>query len=211
MLAFQTNSMEIEDVLAEDLLEFIDEDDELLDRLFHDAMATEAATDPAPSVSPPPPQSSVEPPQRFRSPVDDETIKAQQLSAIPGSTLRDTKYCLQVWKEWRKHHQESTNSNIPEVCELTPGDMNHWFQYFVLEIRKKDSTEYPPNSLLHICLGFFRHLRTTTNPIKVQNPRRRFICRHYTMHCLTLKVPRTIYTRHAVYTAHARTSASLPE
>ena len=69
-----------------------------------------------------------------------------------------------MWKEWRKHHQESTNSNIPEFGKLTPGDMNHWFQRFVLEIRKKDGTEYPPNSLLHICLGLFRHLRTTTNP-----------------------------------------------
>ena len=82
--------MEIEDVLAEYLLEFIDEDDEHLDRPFHEAydgMAMQAATDPAPSVSPPPPQSSVTPPQRFCTPVDDET-KCNNC-AIPDSTVRE--------------------------------------------------------------------------------------------------------------------------
>ena len=55
------------------------------------------------------------------------------------------------------------------------------------------------------------------NSTKVQNPRQNSYagtgCRHYTMHCLTFEqqVPRyahTVYT--LIYTAHARTSASLP-
>ena len=58
------------------------------------------------------------------------------------------------------------------------------------------------------------------NSTKVQNPRQNSYagtgCRHYTMHCLTFEqqVPRnahTVYTLYTlIYTAHARTSASLP-
>ena len=35
----------------------------------------------------------------------------------------------------------------------------YWMSRFVLEIRKKDGTEYPPNTLHHICCGILRHLR----------------------------------------------------
>ena len=54
------------------------------------------------------------------------------------------------------------------------------------------------------------------NSTKVQNPRQNSYagtgCRHYTMHCLTFEqqVPRTTHIYTLIYTAHARTSASLP-
>ena len=35
---------------------------------------------------------------------------------------------------------------------------------FVLEVRKKDGSEYRPNTLHHICCGILRHLRESGRP-----------------------------------------------
>ena len=35
---------------------------------------------------------------------------------------------------------------------------------FVLEVRKKDGTEYPPNTLHHLCSGIARYLRANGHP-----------------------------------------------
>ena len=37
--------------------------------------------------------------------------------------------------------------------------LTHWLSHFTLEVRKRDGSEYPPNSLHHICAGIQRHLR----------------------------------------------------
>ena len=36
--------------------------------------------------------------------------------------------------------------------------------WFVLKVRKKDGSEYPPNTLHHICCGILRHLRESGRP-----------------------------------------------
>ncbi len=40
----------------------------------------------------------------------------------------------------------------------------HWLTRFVLEVRKTDGNEYPPNTLHHIICGIMRHVRATSNP-----------------------------------------------
>ena len=41
---------------------------------------------------------------------------------------------------------------------MTPTELNHWLSRFVVEARKTDGTEYPPNTLHHIVAGLQRHL-----------------------------------------------------
>ena len=36
----------------------------------------------------------------------------------------------------------------------------YWMCYFILEVRKKDGTEFPPTTLHHICCGIMRFVRT---------------------------------------------------
>ena len=42
---------------------------------------------------------------------------------------------------------------------MTPNQLTHWLSRFVVEVRKLDGTEYPPNTLYHICAGIQRSLR----------------------------------------------------
>ena len=42
--------------------------------------------------------------------------------------------------------------------------MQSLFVRFVLEVRKKNGDEYPPNSLMHLCCGLVRHLHANGHP-----------------------------------------------
>ena len=46
-----------------------------------------------------------------------------------------------------------------DISALDNESLMHWMCRFVLEVRKKDGTEYPPNTLHHICCGLLRYLR----------------------------------------------------
>lgn len=43
---------------------------------------------------------------------------------------------------------------------LSDCDLNFWMQRFIVEIRRKDGSEYPPNTLTQIVAGLQRHLRS---------------------------------------------------
>ncbi len=47
---------------------------------------------------------------------------------------------------------------------MTTPQLQHWLTQFILEVRKKVATVYPPNTLHHICCGLIRHLRWTGQP-----------------------------------------------
>ena len=64
-----------------------------------------------------------------------------------------------LWEEWRKHRDTVTGVNTAPLTELTESEMNHQLTCFVLEVRKKDGSPYPPNSLHHIVAGLLRHLK----------------------------------------------------
>ena len=62
---------------------------------------------------------------------------------------------MRLWEDWRKHR----NSNISPLIELSEPELNQWLACFVLEVRKKDGTVYPPNTLHHLVAGLLRHMR----------------------------------------------------
>jgi len=78
--------------------------------------------------------------------------------AVPKRTLGDTKYCVGIWDGWRYHRQVHSRDLIPEVDELDSPDLANLLSHFVLEVRKKNGEEFPPNSLHHIVSGIQRHL-----------------------------------------------------
>ena len=97
---------------------------------------------------------------RFAKPKSDTELASAIAAATPTRTKRDTNWCMNLWNEWRKQRNITSNVSIPEnICELDTPELQLNLQRFVLEVRKKDGSEYPPNSLHHIACGVMRHLR----------------------------------------------------
>ena len=57
-----------------------------------------------------------------------------------------------------------TGDTIPPLSQQNTSDLQHWLTRFILEVRKKNGHEFPPNSLHHICCGIMRHLRLNGKP-----------------------------------------------
>ena len=104
------------------------------------------------------------PPVRFAPPKTDEEIAQERQKGIPKRTLQDTKYCVTLWDEWRKSRQHSTGEEVDAIEKLTEEQLDHWLTRFILEVRKKDGTVYPPNTLHHITAGLMRHIRLNGKP-----------------------------------------------
>ena len=50
---------------------------------------------------------------------------------------------------------------MPSLLDMERATLACWLTRFVLEMRKTDGTEYPPNTMHHIVCGVMRHLRCT--------------------------------------------------
>ena len=97
-------------------------------------------------------------------PKTDEEIQFARERAIPVKTVADTKYCIGLFEEWRKHRIDTTAVNIPIIINMTKEQMQYWLVRFVLEVRKKGGDVYPPNSLHHIVVGVMRHVQPSGQP-----------------------------------------------
>ena len=99
--------------------------------------------------------------RQFADPVSVEDIQRAKQKSVPKSTQRDTEYCIRIWDECRKL---STNDTIPPLSEISTKQLQYWMCRFVLEVRKKEGAEFPPNTLHHICCGIMRYVRNNGNP-----------------------------------------------
>ena len=104
--------------------------------------------------------------QRFAVPkTEKEVIKAQK-AIVPQKTQHDTNYCVRLWNQWKAHRNGTTTSEkIPEeLTTMGKEAVQYWLSRFILEVRKKDGSEYPANTLHHITCGLMRHLRQNGQP-----------------------------------------------
>ena len=105
------------------------------------------------------------PPTRFAVPLSDEAVKEARKAAVPKTTQKDTLWCIRLWNEWRKERNSRTEEQIPvDIVALSPAVLQRWLSRFVLEVRKKDSTAYPPDSLYHVICGIMRFIRQNGKP-----------------------------------------------
>ena len=96
---------------------------------------------------------------RFTQPKTDKQVQTQWLEGIPKSTLHYTRYCVNLWEQWRTNRCKITGEHIGSIDSLSDQSLNHWQTRFILEVRKQDGSEYPPNTLHHITAGLMQHLR----------------------------------------------------
>lgn len=107
--------------------------------------------------------------RKFAEPKTDEEVSQARESAIPAKTRQDTEYCVRMWDQWasfRNGRPGTSNSYVPSLIELAndPPNLQYWLSRFCLEARKKDGSEFPPNSLHHLVCGLMRYIRLHGNP-----------------------------------------------
>ena len=100
---------------------------------------------------------------RFAEPKTNSEVLEAQKNAVPKKTRQDTEYCIRVFESWRTN-RNSSGSSVASLEEIDKQSLSYWLARFVLEARKVDGTEYPPNTLHHIVCGIMRHMRSTTMP-----------------------------------------------
>ena len=64
-----------------------------------------------------------------------------------------------MWDEWIVNRAKAAGTVIPYLKDISLAELQHWLCYFILELRKKSGTKFPPNSLYHICYGIMRYVR----------------------------------------------------
>ena len=103
---------------------------------------------------------------RFAIPKSEEEVQQARKARIPKKTQTDTKYCVDIWKNWSIYRNSVVNTEQvnEDITALDNNGIQYWMSRFVLEVRKKDGSEYPPNTLHHICCGILRHLRESGRP-----------------------------------------------
>jgi hypothetical protein len=74
------------------------------------------------------------------------------------------KYCVGIWNEWRYQREVNNGTVIPAIDELDLPILVSYPSNFILEVRKKNGNEFPPNSLYHIVSGLQRHLLFNGKP-----------------------------------------------
>lgn len=180
--------MEVEDFFGSQIAAFLNEDNEShlsedqIDQVLAAASSayeaqvpvrgTDSAQEPptGPALAPPTigpshyVTSSSHSASRFARPKTDEDILRERERGVPKATQQDTKYCNKLWEEWRKQRIQTTNANIAPIAELPPSQLQYWLIRFILEVRKRDGSVYPANTLHHICCGLMRHLRHSGQP-----------------------------------------------
>ena len=134
---------------------------DVLATFLSDVNAEQAAT-----TAPPPPKQLAQlppPPSRFVVP---KAVEEAKQAAIPKETKKDTAWCAKIWNDWSSQRNSSSASgeHVPDIANMEITQLQRWMSRFVLEIRKKDGTPYPPESIYHIVCGIMRFVRLNGKP-----------------------------------------------
>lgn len=174
--------MEATDLLSSDHLEWSDKEEDTVDSLLLQAsqeyesdLHTRTDTTATPTLSsvqlpaiPSPSTSTAYPtPACFAPPRSEGDIVRARRAGVPESTKKDTKYCMQIWEEWKIHREQNTHTTIPPLPSMPVVQLSSWLTCFILEARKKNGEPYPPNTLHHIVMGLMRFLRWNGRQIDI--------------------------------------------
>ena len=97
----------------------------------------------------------------FATPKTVKEVAEARSKGVPHKTQKNTAWCISIWEQWRKHRQQTTGVVISPTLDLDKSGLNYWRSHFILEVRKQGNSpsEYPPDTLYHICCGIQRYLR----------------------------------------------------
>ena len=104
---------------------------------------------------------------RFGAPVTSVTVEESRKSGIPPKTRRQTSWACGVWAAWANNpkllpsvdQNEESYELSEDITSMSVRSLQFWLPKFVLEVRRKDKQNYPPDSLYSICSGLQRSLK----------------------------------------------------
>jgi len=102
---------------------------------------------------------------RFNSISSEKEILQRIKENVPLNTQYQTNWAASVWKQWAEWRNTTQDTTIPDnIAKMVPSDIKQlseeelgfWLSRFVLEVKKKNGDDYPPNSLYQICCSIQR-------------------------------------------------------
>ena len=100
----------------------------------------------------------------FAAPKTEKEIAEAKDRAIPRKTMEDTNYCVGVWNQWCSHRATVNGDSIAPLEEISSAELARTMSNFVFGVRKRDGSEFPPDSIHHIVSGVQRFIRWKNNP-----------------------------------------------
>ena len=100
--------------------------------------------------------------QRFGPVVGEDELCTAVSESVPKKTREHTKWCVDTWSEWRLHRisiAKADSEKPPNLEEMTNEQLNYWLSCFVMEVRRKDGSEYVGTTIHGLVCGLQRHLR----------------------------------------------------
>ena len=76
------------------------------------------------------------------------------------NTIKNTTWSLGIYNKWRIERNARNNEKIPELLKFaTPEHLSSCLARLVVEARRQDGKEYPPNTIYLMLAGLLRHMR----------------------------------------------------
>ena len=97
--------------------------------------------------------------ERFLVPVSDEEIETLISAQTNANTMKNTKWAVGAFDEWRAARARNYGDSIQEIHCMSAENMNYWLQRFVMEVQKRKRGAYPPKSLYYVICGLLRRCR----------------------------------------------------
>ena len=92
---------------------------------------------------------------RFKRRLNDAEINILNTSTIPKGTIARNKWAINIFNEWKLWRKLALPENIEDWEE---NDLIEWLPKFLHEIRKRDGSLYPNNSIYSIIAGLQYHI-----------------------------------------------------
>ena len=95
--------------------------------------------------------------------ISDEDMSTICKGYVPPNTMKNTKWSVGVFNEWRwaRNSDSSEEDKCPNdlECAEVPS-LNFWLSRFVAEVRRSDSQPYPLKSIHQLLCGILRYIRS---------------------------------------------------